>query len=297
MKRFENISDWQFFFFGDTEKDHLVTFQNTDYQHLYCCIFSSTFTGKEKDPETGYSYFGARYLEHELTTAWLSVDPMADKYPSISPYAYCAWNPVKLVDPIGMDTIVSINIDNGEVGMQGFDKHIKGSVVCFFSDNGNTKVDEYVCSGNISYKKSPNNTVVEFDNSDDAEGVYNKLSGKENINTASSVEWNFYKNKKKYTSILVTSHKIDEVDVTSFQNVGSTTIEFRHYHPYNTSIIYCIPSKNDFEYSKKLGVPCFLDYCGKSYRFDNIRIYGNYSPNRIKDIIKEKYGIEYLFCK
>ena len=32
---------------------------------------------------------------------WLSVDPMSDKYPSISPYSYCAWNPVKLVDPDG----------------------------------------------------------------------------------------------------------------------------------------------------------------------------------------------------
>ena len=34
---------------------------------------------------------------------WISVDPMADKYPSISPYAYCAWNPVKLVDPDGRE--------------------------------------------------------------------------------------------------------------------------------------------------------------------------------------------------
>ena len=34
-------------------------------------------------------------------TMWLSVDPMADKYPSISPYAYCAWNPIKLLDPDG----------------------------------------------------------------------------------------------------------------------------------------------------------------------------------------------------
>ena len=34
---------------------------------------------------------------------WLSVDPMADKYPSISPYAYCAWNPIKLVDPDGRE--------------------------------------------------------------------------------------------------------------------------------------------------------------------------------------------------
>ncbi len=54
------------------------------------------FTGKERDEETGYGYFGARYMDHDLMTLWLSVDPMADKYPSISPYAYCVWNPVRL---------------------------------------------------------------------------------------------------------------------------------------------------------------------------------------------------------
>ena len=42
-------------------------------------------------------------MDHELMTMWLSVDPMADKYPTISPYAYCAWNPVKLVDPDGRE--------------------------------------------------------------------------------------------------------------------------------------------------------------------------------------------------
>ena len=64
-------------------------------------IFRSNSTGKERDEETGYSYFGARYMDHDLMTMWLSVDPLADKYPSISPYAYCAWNSVKLVDPEG----------------------------------------------------------------------------------------------------------------------------------------------------------------------------------------------------
>ena len=64
---------------------------------------SFTFTGKERDEETGYGYFGARYMDHELMTMWLSVDPMADKYPGISPYAYCAWNPIRLVDPDGND--------------------------------------------------------------------------------------------------------------------------------------------------------------------------------------------------
>ena len=57
----------------------------------------TTFTGKEKDTETGYGYFGARYMDHELMTMWLSVDPLADMYQSISPYAYSAWNPIKLV--------------------------------------------------------------------------------------------------------------------------------------------------------------------------------------------------------
>ena len=34
---------------------------------------------------------------------WLSVDPLADKYPGVSPYTYCADNPVRLVDADGRD--------------------------------------------------------------------------------------------------------------------------------------------------------------------------------------------------
>ena len=60
------------------------------------------FNGKEKDDETGYSYYGARYYTDRLSI-WLSVDPLADKYPHLSPYAYCADNPVMLVDPDGRD--------------------------------------------------------------------------------------------------------------------------------------------------------------------------------------------------
>ena len=59
--------------------------------------------------ETGFSYFGARYYDSDLSGLFLSVDPMADKYPSISPYAYCAWNPVKLVDPNGEDGVCVVN--------------------------------------------------------------------------------------------------------------------------------------------------------------------------------------------
>ena len=56
-------------------------------------------------------------------TGWLSVDPMADKYPSISPYAYCAWNPVRLVDPDGRD--VWELTENGELVWKEWSKSEK----------------------------------------------------------------------------------------------------------------------------------------------------------------------------
>ena len=75
------------------------------YKQKNTLFIVSSSTGKERDSETGFSYFGARYYDSDLMTAWLSVDPMADKYPNISPYAYCAWNPIRLVDPDGMEII------------------------------------------------------------------------------------------------------------------------------------------------------------------------------------------------
>ena len=75
-----------------------------DYHQCYIPSFSSSFNGKEKDWESGFHYYGARYYWGEVLTGWLSVDPMADKYPGISPYNYCMWNPIKLIDPVGRDT-------------------------------------------------------------------------------------------------------------------------------------------------------------------------------------------------
>ncbi len=109
-----------------------------------------TFTGKEKDEETGYGYFGARYMDHELMTMWISVDPMADKYPSISPYVYCAWNPVKLVDPDGREfgDYYAQNIWGTwkKIGSDGSDDG-KVYVVPFKEDQGNVKSDFYTHVG------------------------------------------------------------------------------------------------------------------------------------------------------
>ena len=74
--------------------ESFVSQTSTSWQSRY------TFSGKEKDEETGYRYFGARYYDSDLSV-WLSVVPiaigtLAGKYPSMSAYMYCAGNPVML---------------------------------------------------------------------------------------------------------------------------------------------------------------------------------------------------------
>ncbi len=71
-----------------------------NYSLLTANSLTFTFSAKEKDSETGLSYFGSRYYSSDLSI-WLSVDPMAAKYASLSPYVYCANNPVRCVDPNG----------------------------------------------------------------------------------------------------------------------------------------------------------------------------------------------------
>jgi RHS repeat-associated protein len=60
------------------------------------------FTGKELDNKSGLYYFGARYYDPSMGR-WLAPDPMAGKFPDISPYNYCHNNPLRMVDPTGME--------------------------------------------------------------------------------------------------------------------------------------------------------------------------------------------------
>ncbi|MBI2416894.1 MAG: RHS repeat-associated core domain-containing protein [Ignavibacteriales bacterium] len=63
---------------------------------------------------------------------WYGVDPLADKYPGLSPYNYCLNNPVNSVDPDGMavekplDTILDIAFITFDVGKLAYDKVTTG---------------------------------------------------------------------------------------------------------------------------------------------------------------------------
>ena len=99
----------------------LLHFEN---QRNYHNSHPYPFNGKEKDHESGFHYYGARYYWSEVLTGWLSVDPMMDKYPSISPYNYCMWNPVKLIDPDGCDTLVFNKYGNYSHSIKSDGEHV-----------------------------------------------------------------------------------------------------------------------------------------------------------------------------
>ena len=86
--------------------------------------YPQTSTGKERDSETGFSYFGARYYDSDLMTGWLSVDPMSDKYPNLSPYNYCALNPIRVVDPNGREISASNDWYKDEKGHVHWDANV-----------------------------------------------------------------------------------------------------------------------------------------------------------------------------
>ena len=58
------------------------------------------FNAKELDPETGLAYYGARYYQNKLGV-WLSVDPLANFLPGLSPFVFSSNNPLSIKDPDG----------------------------------------------------------------------------------------------------------------------------------------------------------------------------------------------------
>ena len=110
----------------------------TAHYSLLTANSTYTFSAKEKDPETGLSYFGSRYYSSDLSV-WLSVDPMSDKYPSMSPYVYCADNPVKLVDPNGEEYELFIIGDDEETANEAF-KQLQSSTNLILKRDGKGRV-------------------------------------------------------------------------------------------------------------------------------------------------------------
>ncbi|MFA7402266.1 MAG: RHS repeat-associated core domain-containing protein, partial [Bacteroidales bacterium] len=74
--------------FGELMYEHNPAWQNNR-------VPKYAFNAKELDEENNMYYYSARYY---APPTFISRDPMFEKYPTFSPYAYCMNNPVKLID-------------------------------------------------------------------------------------------------------------------------------------------------------------------------------------------------------
>ena len=99
--------------------------------------------GKEEQSfgslDLGKVDFGARQYD-PFTARWTTIDPMAAKYASLSPYSYCAGNPVNMVDSDGRDAIYIAFPDYKANGIP-FTGH--AGVLLIDNKTGYTKYYEY----------------------------------------------------------------------------------------------------------------------------------------------------------
>jgi RHS repeat-associated protein len=99
------------------QKDYYAFGKEHENPNLITSINRWGFSGKEKQIVGNINYlnFGVRLYDE---MRWLTPDPLAEKYYSISPYAYCANNPIKFIDPDGLYPR-SILIYDAKLGLHG----------------------------------------------------------------------------------------------------------------------------------------------------------------------------------
>ncbi|MDR1792484.1 MAG: RHS repeat-associated core domain-containing protein [Bacteroidales bacterium] len=88
----EAVQQVEYALFGEVVNEYNIDWSNGQVPDF-------KFNAKELDEENGLYYFEARYQNPPV---FISRDPLFEKYPTLSPYSYCANNPLKYIDPTGM---------------------------------------------------------------------------------------------------------------------------------------------------------------------------------------------------
>jgi len=188
----------QYFPFGEL----FVSQRNTSFDSRY------KFSAKELDNETNYTYFGARYYDSDLSN-WISVDPMSDARPNVSPFAYCQNNPIGRVDPTGaLDHEYSV--DN--LGNVKKEKHVEGSTEDHLHTKENWDNGNHNKSITINDQSILSGLATERSGIDGHYGISNSISDAFNVfyfmANSTNVEWSIdgYRSSGGNEYIVNTSH-------------------------------------------------------------------------------------------
>ena len=167
------------------------------------------FNGKEQDEETGLCYYGARYYDPR-TSVWLSVDPLAEKYPNVGSYVYCVNNPVKYIDPDGKDIAV-LNLGTGTSQHLAILIQNKEGKWEYFSVNGD---NVYLFGNHVGGRKFDDLGVGKFDSPQQfLNSTYNQAGDKDNK------EINSYGFPEAY--VIKTTKKQDETIRNEFVRIST----------------------------------------------------------------------------
>ena len=179
------------------------------------------FNGKEEQVtgNIGLTDYGARFYDCILPR-WTTPDPLAEKYYSISPYAFCNNNPVNFVDPDGRD-IWHINKNGVITWEEESEEHSLYSI-----DSYNNRSDNYVIVANPEVLKNLEGAGVRS---------YTSINGLNDIVNVfkfaadnSDVEWALHQGASGY-SITTSSN---ESSVGNWENYGiEKPIATIHSHP------------------------------------------------------------------
>ena len=168
-----------------------------------------SFNAKELDEETGMYYYEARYYAPPV---FVSRDPHFERYFWTSPYGYCNNNPLKYVDPTGMDWYqdaegnVVFNKDVNENTKLGEGEKYIGKTANWF---GQTEQDmQYLYHGAEDGSLIKEDmTVPIYGNKDGSDSHYGVLNGISDYYGAASKAWCNTKNRDKSKSLYTLKKK------------------------------------------------------------------------------------------
>ncbi|WP_321436016.1 RHS repeat-associated core domain-containing protein [uncultured Bacteroides sp.] len=166
------------------------------------------YNDKELDRMHGldlYDY-GARMQDGMRFT---TIDPLAEKYYSISPYAYCAGNPMNRIDLNG-DSVTVLNLGTGKNQHMAILIQNKNGKWQYYSVNGD---NEYFSGKFTGGRESDDLAVGEFNSPQEFMNSYYNQKGDETDNT---------KNSYGYSEgfIIPTSKKQDKVIKEKFIDIS-----------------------------------------------------------------------------